>query len=70
MMIYLVQKEADMFVKVRRSDILSRSMEADMFVKAKRSDILSRSMEADMFAELKVGYIFSTVWLSINLWLI
>ena len=45
--------EADMFAKVKRINILSRSMEADMFAKVKRIDILSRSMEADMFAKVK-----------------
>ena len=37
-----------MFAKVKRIDILSRSMEADMFAKVKRIDILSRSMEANI----------------------
>ena len=46
-------RKADMSTKVKRSDILFRSMEADMFVKVKRSDILSISMEANMFAKVK-----------------
>ena len=37
-----------MFAKVKRIDILSRSMEADMFAKVKGSDILSRRMVADI----------------------
>ena len=36
-----------MFAKVKRSDILSRSMEADMFAKLKGGYILSRSIEAE-----------------------
>ena len=57
--------EADMFAKVKRINILSRSMEADMFAKVKRINILSRSMEADMFAKVKGSDVFSTVWIPI-----
>ena len=46
---YLVQKYGGQyFAKVKRIDILSRSMEADILQKVKRIDILARSMEADI----------------------
>ena len=47
-----------MFAKVKRIDILSRSMEADMFANVKGSDIFS-TVRIPIFDKRLVSFIYS-----------